>query len=342
MDRKDFLTATLVKEGLSTHEALGILSRENHLALTMFGYLGNKDRNAVTSQRISVFKAAPERIKTSYPKMFLRDLAYSDNQCKIGALKGNHFTIRVRDFNGFERLGGFIEEAKEGIPNFYGPQHFGASGLNIKISESIIRRDFKDAVIKFVFDERDESEKFAESRLRLRDAFLKWLKEDTDINRPYAEEVLSSTPGFLRAEKNMLFHLLENRHDYIGALRLVPKFLRLLILQAFQSYNFNLLLSGMIAKGELPDELPTIGYDIQRTKYSDEAMAIAERLGVNDMALLEIKEMPEVSLKSFNRPARIYPKNLEYRMDGKDLILSFDLDKGAYATVLIFEMFKHF
>ena len=341
-EKKDFLTATLVKEGLSTHEALGLLSRENHLSITRLGYLGNKDRNAITSQRISIFKVTPERIKTSYQKMFLRDLAYGESACKIGALKGNHFTIRIRDFNGFERLGDFVEEIKKGIPNFYGPQHFGASALNIKISESIIKRDFKDAVLKFIFDEREESEKFAESRLKLKDVFWEWLGDAAEIDRSSAEETLSSVPGFLRAEKNMLFHLLENKHDYIGALRIVPKFLRLLILQAFQSYNFNLLVSELMAGGELPDELPTIGYNIQRTKYGDLAMSIAGRSGVGDPSILEIKEMPEVSLKSFNRPARIYPKNLGYKMDGNDLMLSFELDKGAYATVLLFEMFRHF
>ncbi len=335
-ERKDFLTATLVKEGLSTHEALDIIAKENHLSLTRLGYLGNKDRNAVTSQRISIFKISPERLKKDYQRMFLKDFAYSSTGCKIGALKGNHFTLRIRDFNGFDRLGGLIEDAKKGLPNFYGPQHFGASALNIRISEAIIKKDFKGAVSKFIFEKRDESEIFAVSRSRLKDIFYANVDEDVDKNS--AENALAGTPAFLKMEKKMLHHLLENKHDYIGALRLVPKPLRLLIVQSFQAYVFNLTISDLISKGELPDELPTLGYDMK----NDMVMKIAETNGIKDLQALEIKEMPEASLKSFTRPARIYPKNIEYHRDDNDLVISFELDKGEYATVFLFEMFKHF
>lgn len=341
-DKKSFITATLVKEGMSTHEALSILARENHLSIKRVGYLGNKDRNAITSQRVSIFKGTPDNIKKEYRKMFLRDIVYSDIGCKIGALKGNRFTIRIRDFNGFDRLDDFIGKVSKGVPNFYGPQHFGSSSLNIPVSKAIIQRDFKKAVSEFVFAQRNESDESAKGRSLLKNTFYDYVQEDKEIGIEQAEASLSEVPGFLHYEKNIIRHLLKNKHDFIGALRIVPKFLRLLILQSFQAYIFNLTVSKLIKDGKLPEEIPVIGYDIGDSIIENTIKSITESQGVEDISALDIKEMPEVSLKSFSRPAKIYPKNIKYHREENNLILSFDLDKGAYATVFLFEMFKHF
>ena len=152
-NKKDFLIFTLVKKGVSTQDALKTMSRDNHISIKRIGYLGNKDRNAITSQRISLFKGDANIIKKEYGKFFIKDLAYADSGCKIGALYGNRFTIRIRDFIGKKDLDAFLSEVRNGIPNFYGPQHFGASALNIAISKSVIERNFKQAIVDFVFTE---------------------------------------------------------------------------------------------------------------------------------------------------------------------------------------------
>ena len=71
-------------------------------------------------------------------------------------------------------------------------------------------------------------------------------------------------------------------------------------------------------------------------------MSVMQSQGISDPTALRIKEMPEVSLKSFIRPSKTYPKNVSYVREYDDLVLSFDLDKGAYATIFLFEMFKRF
>ncbi|MCL5009508.1 MAG: tRNA pseudouridine(13) synthase TruD [Candidatus Parvarchaeota archaeon] len=343
--QKSFLAATLVKDGLSTHEALSILSRENNLNIRRIGYLGNKDRNAVTSQRLSFFKVMPNRLKKEYRKMFLKDLQYSDTGCKIGELQGNHFIVRIREFKGFERLDSFISEVvNKGVPNFYGPQHFGASALNIQISKDILSKDFKAAVDKYLFAERSESSAFAENRLILAQKFRNRVIGDSEQH----DDTSSGVDSFLgmRTERDMIQHLIANKHDYIGALRIIPKYLRLLILQSFQSYVFNLSISESIKKDSLKEYLPTIGYDMENNGADKDAqglvMSVMQSQGISDPTALRIKEMPEVSLKSFIRPSKTYPKNVSYVREYDDLVLSFDLDKGAYATIFLFEMFKRF
>ncbi len=345
-NKKDFLIFTLIKKGVSTQDALKTISRDNHVGIKRIGYLGNKDRNAITSQRISLFKGDANTLKKGYGRFFIKDLAYADSGCKIGALYGNRFTIRIRDFIGKKDLDAFLSEIRDGMPNFYGPQHFGTSALNIAISKSVVGRNFKQAMIDFAFTERDESGVAKSARGTLKDTFYDYVTGDSDLDHVKANEVLSSLPGFMHSETSMIRHLLGNRHDYIGALRSVPKYFLLLIIQSLQAYVFNLTLSRLDPKGDLSETLPTIGYDLELSKLTpnvrDAVDSVLAEEKLDDLAKLEIKEMPEASLKTFERETLVYPENLAYDSDGNDVILHFDLKKGAYATIFLLEMFKRF
>ncbi|MBE5729126.1 tRNA pseudouridine(13) synthase TruD [Candidatus Parvarchaeota archaeon] len=343
LERKNFLTFTLVKEGISTFEALNILSRATHTSIKRFGYLGSKDKRALTAQRISVFRGEISTFKNmSKSNLFLKDFAYSDSGCMIGKLYGNRFTVRIRDFEGSdEELERFRKEVGKGIPNFYGSQRFGGSALNIDISRQIFKRDFKDAIFTMVLKDREEDPLSKEARSRLRDMFSGYVLEDKDINREEAVKALEELPPRLYTEKKILQRLLDIRHDYIGALRLVPKYLRLLILQSLQYYIFNRTLSEIILKGIKVEKIPTIGYDLDLNAVDGDIAKIIESILREEnlsFDMLKINEMQEVSLKTFERDTMIYPEELAFKREGNDLIVSFKLKKGAYATVLLSNM----
>jgi tRNA pseudouridine13 synthase len=345
--KKDFLCFTLVKNGLSTSEALKFISKDNNINITRIGYQGNKDRNAITAQRISIFKFDANRLKKEYPRMFLKDFEYSENACKIGGLYGNRFTVKIRNFSGSEEnLRKFIVEASNGIPNFYGPQHFGASALNIELSKAILDADFKTATIKFLTEDRDEGVSAKKNRDLIREIFLEYLSTGKEINKSEASEKLNGLPGFFYLEKKILNSLFLNSHDHVGAFRLIPKYLRLLILQSFQAYLFNLTLSEISGEKNLPRELPTIGYDLdldkQPTEIKDKIQKVLFGQGIESLDKFKIQKMPEASIKTFDRDTLIYPKNISYSFDGDNLILSFDLTKGAYATIFLLEMLRDF
>lgn len=345
-EKNVFLVFTLVKRGLSTPDSLRILSKENNLNIKRFGYHGNKDRNAVTAQRISVFKGDDKNLKKEYLQMFLKDFTYNENGCKIGELYGNRFKIKIRNFIGLNNIDDFIKAASTGVPNFYGPQHFGSSGLNIEVSKAILKRDFKSAIAKFLLDERDESVVATRARKDVRESFANYIINGEEINKEAAGVAINNLPGFFYLEKKLLYHLLANSQDYIGAFRLIPKFLRLLILQSYQAYFFNLTLSAALKTGKLPGTIPTVGYDLDLerldTEIKKEILIIQKSEGFENLSGLKIKEMPEVSLKTFNRETLVIPENLSYTPEGKDVVLRFDLKKGAYATILLLEMFKRF
>ncbi len=340
-EKKDYLLFTLVKRGISTPEAIKLISRRLHISFKRIAYNGNKDKRALTSQRISIFKFAAENLNLDSDRIFFRDVAYSDNPCKIGKLYGNHFTVIVKDFNrNGEDLERIREEISKGVPNFYGPQRFGSSSLNLEVSKNIIKGDFKTAFYDLVFRERVESQLNREKREELRQVFSEYLSTGV-INVEKGEETLSKLPGFMYYEKESLKHLMQHKNDYAGAIRIMPKYTRLMILQSYQYYLFNKTLSRVISKNTAAENIPTIGFDLELKE--DEISGITQEIlkeeGINDLETLKIKSMPEASLKTFMHPSFFIPENFNIEERDGSVVLDFDLKKGSYATILLIKLF---
>ncbi|HLC31277.1 MAG TPA: tRNA pseudouridine(13) synthase TruD, partial [Candidatus Nanoarchaeia archaeon] len=72
VDRKPFLTCDLEKSDIDHFTALSILAKELHNLPHELGYAGTKDKVAWTCQRISIFNADIDRIKSfSFPGIVL-------------------------------------------------------------------------------------------------------------------------------------------------------------------------------------------------------------------------------------------------------------------------------
>ena len=87
----------LEKRGISTFEALMWVSKAAKVSEHVIGYAGLKDARAVTRQWMSIARVSPERL-LSIGDGRIRVLAAARHPAKlrIGHLKGNRFTIRVR------------------------------------------------------------------------------------------------------------------------------------------------------------------------------------------------------------------------------------------------------
>ncbi|MGC8533819.1 MAG: tRNA pseudouridine(13) synthase TruD [Candidatus Parvarchaeum sp.] len=340
-DKDDYLVFTLVKRGISTPEAIKLISRQLHISFKRIACNGNKDKRAITSQRLSIFKFAAEALKLNSDRLFVRDIAYSSQPCKIGKLYGNHFTVIVKDFETNENLEKIKEEISKGIPNFYGPQRFGSSSLNIAVSKSIINQDFKSAFYDLVLKERAESDLNKQKRKLLREVFSDYVLGG-QIDTKTAEEALSNLPGFMFYEKEALHYLLQHKNDYAGAIRLMPKYTRLMILQAYQYYLFNKTLSRLTKENlSLNAEIPAVGFDFE---FNDDQISkvlktVLEEEGINDLERFRIKSMPEASLKTFKHPTFFFPENFSIDVKDKEAVFTFDLRKGSYATILLIKLF---
>ena len=342
-EKKDYLLFTLVKRGISTPEAIKSIARTLHVSFKRIAYNGNKDKRALTSQRISIFKLDAEKLNLDSERLYCRDVTYSNESCKIGKLYGNHFTVLVKEFDASGKdLDEIMQDIKKGVPNFYGPQRFGSASLNIETSKSILIGDFKSAFYTLALKDRNESEINREKRAALKSVFSDYLENGT-INKEEAEKVLSSLPYFMYFEKESLSYLMQHKNDYAGAIRLLPKYLRLMVLQSFQYYVFNKTLSIMLKDTpieKLENEISTIGYDMDtESREAKIAIEILKEEGIEDINKLKLNSMPEASLKSFKHPSYFIPEGFNIELNGSDAIISFDLKKGSYATILLLKLF---
>ena len=105
----------------------------------VIGYAGTKDRRAVTTQRMSATRIKAERI-ASMNKLgngmgiWVGDYQYSNGPVKLGDLRGNQFTITLREVprdTNLESIQDAIQSLRErGFINYYGMQRFGTSQVS--------------------------------------------------------------------------------------------------------------------------------------------------------------------------------------------------------------------
>jgi tRNA pseudouridine13 synthase len=101
------------------------------------GTAGLKDRHAVTRQWVSVPQEAEPRLpKFDGGGITLLKHSRHTNKLKPGHLKGNTFTIRIRDADRSKAddVSIILDRLRSlGLPNYYGPQRFGRDAGNIDL-----------------------------------------------------------------------------------------------------------------------------------------------------------------------------------------------------------------
>ena len=105
-----------------------------------FGYAGNKDRQAVTEQVISIYDVSKDKIENlNIRDIELTFLGNGNRKINLGDLDGNDFVITARD------LKKKIAVKKKKIKNFYDEQRFGMKKNNHIVGKALVKGDFKKA-----------------------------------------------------------------------------------------------------------------------------------------------------------------------------------------------------
>ncbi|VAW73169.1 tRNA pseudouridine(13) synthase [hydrothermal vent metagenome] len=102
-------------------------------------YAGLKDRHAVTDQWFSVHlpgKPDPDWAALEHAEFQILVFKRHHRKLKTGALKGNRFTLKVRQVDGDKTsIDRRLEQvAAGGFPNYFGPQRFGRGGDNLALA----------------------------------------------------------------------------------------------------------------------------------------------------------------------------------------------------------------
>ena len=87
------------KTNYTTVGALELLSRKLGMPLKNFGFAGNKDKNAVTEQKISIYKGGKNLENEKFSGIELKYLGNGKNPISLGELEGNAFIITIRNLD---------------------------------------------------------------------------------------------------------------------------------------------------------------------------------------------------------------------------------------------------
>ncbi|MBW2969166.1 tRNA pseudouridine(13) synthase TruD [Candidatus Woesearchaeota archaeon] len=128
----------LKKKDYNTLFAIEMIANKLRIPLKRFGFAGNKDKKAITTQMCSVERVSESKLKS----IDLKDISLEfkgkgDEPICLGDLKGNKFEIIARNINSAPKL-------QKKFINYFGEQRFGRN--NALIGKSIIKKDFKKAV----------------------------------------------------------------------------------------------------------------------------------------------------------------------------------------------------
>lgn len=302
---------TLVKRDWNQDIILKKLARFCGVSRKRLTYAGTKDKFALTSQRISAWKISPDQLsKIRIKDTTLGDFSPADDKLGLGDLWGNRFTIKILEVEHPENFEPKLEEFKKigGMPNFFGEQRFGNRGNNHLVGKAIIDGDIEAAIKIFLTEGEDRIEEGNTARKFLKDNWGEF------------GEALKLYPNFMRFEKALLNHLVQHPSDYVGAFKKLSKNMYKLFTHSYQSYYFNQELSERIKNNEPLDGEGTLpGYS-------------------NGQAEFKVKSFPEASCKGQPRKFLAELKIHEHKTEGSVIILNFDLEKGAYATVLLREI----
>jgi|WetSurMetagenome_2_1015567.scaffolds.fasta_scaffold07451_3 tRNA pseudouridine13 synthase len=366
-----YLICRLTKTNWELQHAIKEIAKRLGISHRRIGWAGTKDRNAITSQMISIYKVTAGQVAEIRLKdISLEPVGNVNEALSLGDLLGNRFTILIRDPFPEDletRVRAVSETVCEGIPNYFGLQRFGATRpVTHLVGESILRGDYEQAVVTYIGKEFSGEPEYVGS---VRSAF----SATRDIQR-----ALHDLPPQMSFERALLHHLYTHPGDYSGALLELPPKLLSMFVSAFQSYLFNCALSQRFDDGHTLTD-PLVGdrlifangrTDSVTTNNSNAASLHLRRgrcgiaffmpgkdpfdvRGEGERAITSLLENYGITAEDFRRAsAFVHTKfdgawrpialktGIDFCPDINDVRLKFSLPPGHYATTVCREFMK--
>ena len=252
------------------------------------------------------------------------------------------------------------EVPRDGLPNYFDDQRFGSVGFSGGfIAEAWLRGDHERALF-LALAEPNPSDRpgVRQEKAILRECWGRWAEAKHRLPRSHA--------------RSLVTYLVDHPTDFRGAFARLRRELRSLYFSAFQSYLWNLMLGRLIESITRPEQrilidfkvaslplpchldpdqsaalaawrlpLPSSRNSLPEGPAQEFAEAVLTPTGLK-WEDLKVRHLKDVFFSKGTRPAAFFPMELEWSSEADDLYpgrrklrLSFELPKGAYATLLV-------
>lgn len=228
-----YLQFHFYKENKDTQDALMVLGKMLGIQSKSFGIAGTKDKRAVTTQRVTVFKQQASRLAALNKRLYgikVGDFSYVDKALVLGQLSGNRFTITLRRVAANDD--DIIKEAaislgKSGFINYFGLQRFGTGAVpTFTVGAALLRGEWEAAVHLILQPRDDERQDVMEAR----DYFMKTKDADGTLLR---------MPRQFVTERAVLTGLRKSPGNYLQSINSIPRTMRMMFVHSYQSYLWN-------------------------------------------------------------------------------------------------------
>jgi|TARA_B100001971_G_scaffold212905_1_gene244379 tRNA pseudouridine13 synthase len=318
----------LKKKNYNTLRAVQRIAENLRISEKSIGFAGNKDKNAVTEQVISVKNGNKDIEDLLIKDIKLEYLGKGNEEIYPGKLRGNDFEITIRNLEkrDIDKIRGKTKNDNIFMPNYFGEQRFSSS--NDAIGREIIKNDFNKAIELI-------------------------LESNTDYNEKIKVHLEKCKNDYIGALKLIPVKLLKL---YVHAYQsfLFNKTLEIYINSQKQENNEN---NNQNEKNDEDDsenniykkniinvKIPIIGFGTEIENKEIEGMIekIMEEEKINYRDFI-IRPFPELSSEGDERNAFVRVDDFEIENQGKDELnkdkekikVKFSLAKGCYATVLV-------
>ncbi|XP_062522851.1 pseudouridylate synthase 7 homolog isoform X2 [Corticium candelabrum] len=239
--RGDYTHFVLYKENKDTGDAVGLLSKFLNVKASNFAYAGNKDRRAITVQRISVYRVTADKL--SQLNKILRNMrvgnfTYEKEPLRLGQLWGNRFCIVLRNVAGDcdcrERSLQSLRD--KGFINYFGMQRFGTYSIpTYEVGKALLHSNWATAI----------------------DLILNLKAHEVDVSTAHqlwaetkdATRTLTKMPQRCTIARQLLKGIQKHGlRDACNALSFIPRNTRMMYVHSYQSLVWNRVVSRRVQR----------------------------------------------------------------------------------------------
>lgn len=357
----EFALYRLDKSGWTTPDAIHAIRRLWKLDAGRVSYGGLKDRHAMTSQYVTIFRGP--RTKLSHQKITLTYLGQVPEPFTSEQIRANAFTVTLRHLTASqsEQVAGAMTSlaSRAGVPNYFDDQRFGSVGPDGRfIAREMVLGHFEEALRMALAGEYefDRAEQRQEKAILL-SHWGDWPRCKAALPRGHA--------------RSLVDYLVHHPEDFKGAVARLRPELQGLYLSAYQSHVWNRMLDRWIRRQLPPNEVGELELKLGRFAFpknqeprrdwatlavplpsarwkpdsADEWAVLADEVLAEDGLDRTTMKIPGLQKPYFSRgerPAGLIPTETGAKTEPDELnrgrfktTLTFELPRGSYATMIV-------